>query len=115
LDFISTILLQAVASKKPIVMYYDQQTCPLEPDALALLKKRIHYSESFEQFAEDLKHVISSPDDPLCANDEFYTSYIAPELDGKSTLRAYDALLDICQKHNTTHQHNTAETIGFYS
>lgn len=115
LDFISTILLQTIASKKPVVMYYDQRTCPLEPDALKLLKKRIHYSESFEQFAEDLKYVLSSPDDPFCSNDEFYTSYIAPELDGKSGLRAYNALLDICKKYKRIQPQNTLETIGLHS
>ena len=111
LDFISTILLETIASGKPLVMYYNQHTCPLEPEALELLKKRVHYSEDFNSFCADFDRVISAIDtDQKCKNDEFFLSYIAPSKDGNSTARAYKALLTICEQH-TILQNKTINSV----
>ena len=99
LDLGSTILLEAIASGKPVLYMHNQLVCPIENGSLELLRKRVHLSEKWQDFTSDFDSLIINPEkDRKCHHDEFFKRYVNPDINQKSFDRAYNALMDICFK-----------------
>lgn len=101
IDCPTTTLVQAVPTNKKIILYTDRAFFRLDPRALELLKKRVVFSDSKEQFLEDIERVLGEDDWtlPEPVNDEFLKGYGTHLNDGRSAERAVRVLVDLAIKN----------------
>lgn len=100
MDHPSTTLVQALTTNKKIILYADRTFFRFDPHALELVKKRVVFSETKEQFFKDIERVLNEDDwalpEPI--NDEFLRGYGTYLNDGRSAERAVQALIDLAGK-----------------
>lgn len=100
IDHPSTILVQALTTNKKIILYTDRTFFRFDPHAVELIKKRVVFSETKEQFFKDIERVLGEDDWTLSEpiNEEFLRAYGTYLNDGRSAERAVQTLIDIAGK-----------------
>jgi len=99
-DCPSTVLLQAMTTMKPVIVYLDRTLYRLDRHAMTLLRKRATVSETREEFLQDIADFLHRPDWtlPRPVNDEFLCAYGTYLNDGRSAERAAQLLMDLAKQ-----------------
>ena len=100
MDSPTTSLVQAVATNKKIILYADRTFFRFDPRAAELVRKRVVFSETREQFLSDIERGLNEVDWtlPEPVNDEFLMAYGTYLNDGRSAERAVKKLVDLAEK-----------------
>jgi len=115
IDYPSTMLLQALTTDKPIIAFAERRSLRLDPSAARLLRKRVIFSETKEEFLRDIVTVLSQLDrwtSLAHRNDEFLRAYGTYLNDGNSAERAKQVLLKILQNQYALKEHISGVNTG---
>ena len=98
-DFPSTTLLQALVSRKPIMVLADSRHMQLSSEARALLERRVTISESADEFLAALETALLAGEfrDLPEPDESFLRSYGTHLGDGRSAVRVHDFLLELAR------------------
>lgn len=89
----ATTLLYAVATRTPIIGFYDKRYYDFKDEGKELLKKRIMFFETLQDFDKGLQNYLKQPvHDHFIPNDEFLFSYGLVDED-ESPLQKWHAFL----------------------
>ncbi|MFC1986971.1 hypothetical protein ACFLVH_00245 [Chloroflexota bacterium] len=99
MDHPSTTLVQALTTNKKIILYNDRTFFRFDPQAAELVRKRVLFSETREQFLKDIESVLGEEDWalPEPTNDEFLKAYGTYINDGGSAGRAVQVLINLAE------------------
>lgn len=75
-DWPSTVFLEALSTRLPIIAYMDLTVARVEPSALDLLSSRAFVSSSFEDFLEDIRRFAENPSDCAAEKDVDDTKFM---------------------------------------
>lgn len=96
IDHPSTVLLEAMLTKKPIFVFSDSRYLSLRPEARELLQKRVALCEDHQLYLPKLQKFLRSSLKELSdPNDEFLLAYGTHLNDGRSAERAANLLESI--------------------
>ena len=96
-DSPSTPLLSLVATDKPFILYAENSTFRMVPEAAKLLKKRATLADTEDQFFAEVERFLAEQDWtlPKPVNDEFLKAYCTYTGDGLSADRCAKFLYDL--------------------
>ena len=96
-DSPSTPLLSLVATDKPFILYAENSTFRIVPEAAKLLKKRATLADTEDQFFAEVERFLAEQDWtlPKPVNDEFLKAYCTYTGDGLSADRCAKFLYDL--------------------